>query len=170
MCDYSCEDVQRFSYLANKDKKSDPPAWPSGDSSGPLDNNSEAWALNPFAFDNDGVVDDNELHMWSNITNWEFLSIVTVHPTTPPTTIPNVPTMTIPNVTIISILTVLIELELDVHKDVVVVANMDDAKWWGNWMDMHEIQSPTSHIHPLPNDPPSYVSNTKSTTNGGYTA
>ena len=128
MCDYSCEDVQRFIDLTNKDMNGDPPAGPSGVSSGPLDNDSEAWALNPFAFDNDGVVSDNELHMWSNITNREFLSTVTVHPTTPTTTIPNVPTTTIPNVTIISILTVLIELELNVHKDVVVVANMDDAK------------------------------------------
>lgn len=39
----------------------------------------------------------------------------------------NVPTMTIPNVTTINILKVPIELEPNVHRDIIVEANIDEA-------------------------------------------
>ena len=79
----------------------------------------------PFAFDNEDTVNDNELHMWSNITDQEFISIMIVRPTTPTTIISNVPTMTIPNVTTINILSAPIELEPKVHRDVIAEANID---------------------------------------------
>lgn len=81
----------------------------------------------PFAFDNEDTVNDNELHMWSNITDQEFISIMIVRPTTPTTIISNMSTMTIPNVTTINILSAPIELEPKVHRDVIAEANIDEV-------------------------------------------
>lgn len=64
----------------------------------------------PFAFDGDGIADNNKLHMWSNIAEWEFLLNVNVHPATPILTLLIVPTMAISNVPV--------KLKPNVHKNV----------------------------------------------------
>ena len=57
-------------------------------------------------------------------------------------TIPIVPTMAIPNVPV--------ELEPNVHEDVVAESNVDEpVEEDGNWIDMDEVQSHAYHIHPL---------------------
>ena len=75
-------------YLADKDINDVLVAEPDKDYSGPLDNNCDDGHIgenlgldnpnNPFAFDNNGVTNDDELH----IADHEFISNVNVHPTT----------------------------------------------------------------------------------------
>ena len=112
------------------------------------------WA-NPyelFAFDNDDNVDDDELHTWSNITNWESLSKVNVHSTTPRTVIPIMPTTVISNVTTTTIINVLVDLEPSVHVDFIIEFNMLILKRMAANMD--EVQPFTSYIHASSDDVP----------------
>lgn len=88
-------------------------------------------------------MDDDELHIWSNITSQEFLSKVNVRPATLTTTIPNV---------IPTIFNVPVEFDPGVHEDVVAERNVDAIGEDGNWMDVYEVQPPVSHNHPSPND------------------
>lgn len=64
-----------------------------------------------FAFDGDDIENDDELHIWSNITDPTFLSNVNVCPAKPTSTI----------------LDVQIAFEPCMHEDVVAKPNVDEA-------------------------------------------
>ena len=102
-----------YDYLADEDINDDPPLRPNIDFLRHSDNTSNDKhdgrnlgldnPNDPFAFDSDDAMEDNELHMCSNIVDKKFLSNVNVHPAMPITIIPNVP----------------VDLEFGVHEDVV---------------------------------------------------
>lgn len=94
-----------------------------------------------FVCDGDDAVDDDELHVWFNIADWEFLSNVNDCPTAPTTTIPNVLTMAISIVPTTTISNDDIVAEPNIH-----VTIEED----GDWMHMDDVQPPASHIHPCP--------------------
>lgn len=130
-------------YSVKEDINYNLPSGCGGYSSRPSDNNNNGKhdggnlcldnPNDPFAFDSDGIADDNELHMWSNIAGQEYLSNMNAHPATP--------TMIIPNV--------LVTLEPDVHENIVAKPNVDEfVEEYGTEMDVDETQPPASHIHP----------------------
>ena len=86
-------DVQRLWLFDRQGYKWWPLVEPNIDSLGPPNNDSDGkhnggnlGLDNPndsFAFDGDDAMEDNELHMWFNITSRVFLSNLNVHLTTP---------------------------------------------------------------------------------------